>query len=684
MRVLGAAILCAVVPHLIGSGEHASAAGICGSPASGELVCVQPAAPSGAIGQLLVASVAVQAAADLGAFQFDLDYDPTFLTLDSATPAPFLGSSGRSVACTQLSGSDHISIACVTQGQEPPPGVDGDGVLVDLLFTPVSGGTTNLVLANVILTTPGAVASSPATQGAAVTISGSTPTPCAGTCPTNTPSPTNTPLPTPPGVANVDLNPASASVNVGDVFTLSVDAAATRNLAAFQFTLQLTGSNLALESAAPGPLLGSAGRAVFCPPAQSSLSVVTFGCVTQGGIAGASGNGVLAVLTFRALSAGAATLTFASVSLADPLGQNLPSTSVGGTLLVNSGATATPTPCPGACSTATPSPTPSPPPTPVAFPTTCSASGMVCVQPGASSAQVGDSFTVGVVASGISDLGAYQFELDFDAAVISMQSVADATLLSSTGRIVLCAAPIVAPASVRFACSTLGPEPPAGPSGSGVLAVVTFQALAGGTSSLSLTNTILTTPSNAPISVGFSGGSVTVSAATPTPCAGPCPTPTATFTATATSTPAPISCPLVAATVVCVVPPSQVASSGGSVSVDLVVDHVVDLGAFQIEVRYDPTLLTVVSATDGVFLGSTGRTIFCPPIILNLTSFVFSCASIGSAPPGPDGTGILFHATFQATAKAGLSPLSLSKFDLADPLANPLPDAAVGGSVEVQ
>jgi general secretion pathway protein D len=237
---------------------------------------------------------------------------------------------------------------------------------------------------------------------------------------------------------------------------------------------------------------------------------------------------------------------------------------------------------------------------------------------------------------------------------------------------------------VRFACSTLGPEPPGGPSGSGVLAVVAFQALAGGTSSLSLANTILTTPSNAAISVGLSGGSVTVSAATPTPCAGPCPTPTATFTATATSTPAPISCPLVAATVVCVVPPSQVVSSGGPVSVDLVVDNVVNLAAFQVEVRYDPTLLTFVSATSGVFLGSTGRSIFCPPIILNLTSFVFSCASIGSTPPGPDGTGILFHATFQATSNAGLSPLTLLKFDLTDPIADPIPDAAVNGSVEVQ
>jgi general secretion pathway protein D len=679
-----AVVLYGVASLLMQSGRRVDAAGLCPS-GSGTLVCVQPAAGTGVIAQPLLASVAVRNAADLGAFQFALDYDPAFLTLNSAVSAPFLSSSGRIASCTQLTASGHVSIACVTQGPEPPPGVDGDGVLVDLAFTPVSGGVTNVVLSNVILTTPGAVASSPATQNATVTIDGATPTPCAGTCPTGTPVPTNTPVPTPPGTASIALNPASASVNVGDVFTLSVDVTGAQNLAAFQFTLQLTGGHIELQSAAPGPLLGSTGRAVFCPPVQASLSVVTFGCVTNGaGIPGASGNGVLAQLTFRAVSTGAGSLTFVSVSLADPLSDNLPSTSTGGAVLVGSGATATSTPCPGACPTATPSPTPPPPPTPVAFPTTCSASGAVCVQPGATSVLVGDSFTVGVVASGVTDLGAYQFELDYNPAIVTVQSIANATFLGSTGRIVLCAAPIVASASVRLACSTLGPEPPAGPSGSGVLAVVTFQAVGPGTSSLSLTNTELTTPSNGPISVSLISGSVTVSAATPTPCAGPCPTPTSTFTPTATSTPAPISCPSIAATVVCIVPPSQLVSSGSTLSIDLVVDNVVNLAAFQVEVQYDPTLLTYVSATNGVFLGSTGRSTFCPPIILNLTSFVFSCASIGPAPLGPNGTGILFHVTFQATSNTGISPLTLLQFDLTDPLANAIPDAAVGGSVEVQ
>ncbi len=678
-----AAVVCALV-LLSQPGDRAGAAGLC-APGSGTLVCVQPAAASSAIGQPLVAGVAVRNAADLAAFQFRLDYDPAFLVLNSALPAPFLGSSGRSVSCTQLTGSGHVVVACVTQGPAPPPGVEGAGVLVDLLFTPVNGGTTNLVLSDVILTTPAAVASSPAIQNATVTIDGSTPTPCAGTCPTSTPPPTNTPIPTPPGTASVALSPASPSVNVGDVFIWSVDAANVQNLAAFQFTLQMTGAHVELISAAPGPLLGSTGRAVFCPPVQASLSIVTFGCVTNGaGIPGASGSGALAQLTFRALNPGLGTLTFASIALADPLSENLLATATGGAVLVGSGATATPTACPGTCPTATPSPTPPPPPTPVAFPTTCSASGIVCVQPGTTSILVGDSFTVGVVASGVTNLGAYQFELNFNPAIVSMQSVANATFLGSTGRVVLCAAPIVAPGSVRLACSTLGPPPPNGPSGSGVLAVVTFNASAAGTSSLSLSNTVLTTPSNVPISVSLTGGSVTVSAATPTPCAGPCPTPTSTFTPTATSTPAPISCPPIAATVVCVVPPFQVASSGGTVSVDLVVDEVVNLAAFQVEVQYDPTLLTYVSATNGVFLGSSGRTIFCPPIILNLTSFVFSCASIGSTPPGPDGTGILFHATFQATSNTGISPLTLLQFDLADPLADPIPAPAVNGAVEVQ
>lgn len=646
---------------------------------------MQPPNASGAIGQPLFVNVAVSAAADLGAFQFTLTYDPSLLEFETITPAQFLSSTGRSPSCNTVPGTGNITVSCVTLGTEPPTGPSGAGVLADIQFTPLTGGTGTLALSGVILTTPAAVATTPSTQDGTVTIDGSTPTPCAGTCPTVTPIATSTLIPTPSGAPLIALNPASPVVSLGDIFSINVDVTNGPNVAAFQFTLQITSGRLELQSAVPGLFLGSTGRSVFCPPVQASTVFVTFGCVTQGATTpGATGNGTLATLTFKAVGGGAGTFTFTSATMGDPLSVNIPLSPTGTDFSVLSGATATPTPCGGPCPTSTPTPTFSPTPTAVSFPASCPTTGSVCVQPDITTAQQGDFVTVGVVANGVSNLGAYQFQLTFDPTIVSFVSLANGPFLGGTGRTVLCAAPIVGAGTVRTACSTLGPQPPSGPTGNGVLAVVTFQALTTGVSPLQLTNTILTDPAAVPITVDLSDGSIVVDNATPTPCAGPCPTATPTLTPSPTATPAPISCPAIASTVVCVVPGAQVVQSGDQVTFDLVAAGVSNLAAYQVEIQYDPTLLTYVSATNDVFLGSTGRTIFCPPVILNLTSVVYSCASIGFSPPGPDGTGILLQITFQTTANVGTSPLKLLQYDLTDPLANPIPASAVDGSVGVQ
>ena len=145
---------------------------------------------------------------------------------------------------------------------------------------------------------------------------------------------------------------------------------------------------------------------------------------------------------------------------------------------------------------------------------------------------------------------------------------------------------------------------------------------------------------------------------------------------------------------VCIVPPSQNVPAGSLVQLDVVIDGVTDLGAYGIEVQYDPSLLTFVSATDSGFLGSSGRTVQCLPVLMKPpapatpTSFVLSCGTFGAVgQSGANGTGILFHVTFQATALTGTSPLTLGpplKFDVLDPSSVSIPAAAVSGSVTLQ
>lgn len=98
--------------------------------------------------------------------------------------------------------------------------------------------------------------------------------------------------------------------------------------------------------------------------------------------------------------------------------------------------------------------------------------------------QVDDApFPVDVVVEDVTNLGAFEFELAFDPAVLSFADVTEGPFLSSSGRLVECLDPRLAPGSVHMTCVTLGPEPP-GPDGSGVLATITFELVGPGTSPL--------------------------------------------------------------------------------------------------------------------------------------------------------------------------------------------------------
>lgn len=174
----------------------------------------------------------------------------------------------------------------------------------------------------------------------------------------------------------------------------------------------------------------------------------------------------------------------------------------------------------------------------------------VAVDPATSSIVVGETTDVAVVISDVTSLYSASFHLTFDPAVLE---VVDADLSrdgvqvyagtfpgpsQGPGEIVTNVADNAA-GTVDYDFTLIQPAPPA--SGSGVLAVIRFQAKATGTSALSITSALLWDPQNEPMAAETHGGSVEVAAAptiTATP-APPTPTPTGTATATRTSTPQP-------------------------------------------------------------------------------------------------------------------------------------------------
>jgi len=112
----------------------------------------------------------------------------------------------------------------------------------------------------------------------------------------------------------------------------------------------------------------------------------------------------------------------------------------------------------------------------------------------------GADIQVDVLASGVSNLAAFQFSLQYNPSILRYVNVKETTFLGSTGRPVECPEPRQEQDSkkverIRFACATLASPVSlggkAGPNGAGTLAQVTFAPVGGGNTPLDLADVIL-------------------------------------------------------------------------------------------------------------------------------------------------------------------------------------------------
>lgn len=156
--------------------------------------------------------------------------------------------------------------------------------------------------------------------------------------------------------------------------------------------------------------------------------------------------------------------------------------------------------------------------------------------------EVGDEpFPVEVVVEDVTNLGAFEFDLRYDSNLLRFVEVSEGAFLGSSGRTVECLEPRLSPGSVRFVCVTLGREP-AGPDGSGTVAVLTLEPLVPGTSPLRFQVLTITQPDAQRIEAVVEDGSVGIA-----PVGGEVP-PTPTEAPPAEGTPAPDSTPASVAT----------------------------------------------------------------------------------------------------------------------------------------
>lgn len=178
---------------------------------------------------------------------------------------------------------------------------------------------------------------------------------------------------------------------------------------------------------------------------------------------------------------------------------------------------------------------------------------------------------------------------------------------------------------------------------------------------------------------------------------GPSPTSTPTATATAvahlpTATPSATQVRLTAtptstappgSAVIKISPASKRIPLGSTdASVEIVIENGANVGAFQMDLIYNPAILSVLEATSGPFLGSTGRTVMPLSSIDNTAGLAtFGANTIGSQ-PGANGNGVLFIVKLQAKAR-GTTALALQGLLLLKPSGELLPASSQDGQAVV-
>ncbi len=119
---------------------------------------------------------------------------------------------------------------------------------------------------------------------------------------------------------------------------------------------------------------------------------------------------------------------------------------------------------------------------------------------------------VDLVASDVSNLGAFAFVMKFDADKVSLADhpFEVGPFLAASGREVTCPEPTVDVGVLRYACVTLGSNPPLGSDGGGRLVSVYFSQRGGGKASFALSRAEMNTPQGLTIPVTLTSAEIAV------------------------------------------------------------------------------------------------------------------------------------------------------------------------------
>jgi hypothetical protein len=124
---------------------------------------------------------------------------------------------------------------------------------------------------------------------------------------------------------------------------------------------------------------------------------------------------------------------------------------------------------------------------------------------------------------------------------------------------------------------------------------------------------------------------------------------------------------------------SRTVTVGSTFMVNVRIDDVTGLYAYDIDVDHNSAVLTATNALEGPFLAAGGATFFHAPTPADPVNAV---ATLLGAVPGVSGSGVLYSIQYSALA-VGSSLLDFTSLDLLDDQFNPIQPELAAGSINV-
>lgn len=137
-----------------------------------DVVSVQPASLTTAVGQTFTLNIFISETSDLYAYQVDVGFNPTVLRAVSVTEGPFLATGGSTIFLPGI--IDNAGGAITYNGgmlTGALPGVSGAGSLLDVTFLALAPGSSNVQLYNVLAIDSFGMGRTVTTAGATVSVS---------------------------------------------------------------------------------------------------------------------------------------------------------------------------------------------------------------------------------------------------------------------------------------------------------------------------------------------------------------------------------------------------------------------------------------------------------------------------------------------------------------------------------